>query len=125
MNTALLLLPNKFSSLDLFETIASLSYSGDPRFAYGMESRDKVKNIVMANPDAFMELYNGVIENSDFMRCISGTGQDKIYEQAGDRAAASSISRKLPNELQKRYSVIVLLYTRYALLYVRLLDIQA
>jgi len=61
LGAALLLLPEKFRREDLFETITALSYSGDPRFAYGMESGNKIKNIVGANPeerdDSYIPLY--------------------------------------------------------------------
>ena len=102
VNTALLLLPRRFSSLELYETITSISYSGDPRFAYGMESSDKVRNIVLANPGAFEDLYKDVILKSNFLDMVQGGIDEVKYEQVGTRDAYATIAKQLPMELQRR-----------------------
>ena len=44
----------------LFETIAGLSYAGDPRMLVG-EDNNKVRNIVQGNKDGFQQLYESVM----------------------------------------------------------------
>uniref|UniRef100_A0A5S6Q956 Phosphatidate cytidylyltransferase, mitochondrial n=1 Tax=Trichuris muris TaxID=70415 RepID=A0A5S6Q956_TRIMR len=57
---ALLLLPERFAEEELYEKIASLSYSGDPRM-WLAEDRFKIRNIVKANMQSFSELYSPVL----------------------------------------------------------------
>ena len=104
LRTALLLLPSKFTATELHETIASLSYSGDPRFAYGMESSSKICNIVGANPEAFHDLYQSALSDCDYVQvCYSHTeGQGQAYLQAGDTEAVVAITADLPLELRER-----------------------
>ena len=54
---ALALLPGRFSDAQLYETIAGISYLGDPRFAVGAENKDKVQNIVAGSLASFRDLY--------------------------------------------------------------------
>eukprot|EP00794_Sanderia_malayensis_P006768 gene6768-7530_t len=63
VNASRLLLPEKFTSEDLFLTIASLSYSGDFRMTFG-EDKNKIRNIVMPNLESFKELYKGTIRRT-------------------------------------------------------------
>jgi mitochondrial translocator assembly and maintenance protein 41 len=59
--TALLTLPEEFSSTELFERIAGLSYSGDPRMKLPAENRSKVANIVGRQGPQFEELYRRLV----------------------------------------------------------------
>lgn len=56
LQTACLLLPQKFSEVDLFLTIASLSYVGDPRMMIG-ENPKKVENLVLPVVPLYQDLY--------------------------------------------------------------------
>ena len=63
VRTALLLLPPDFTEEQLYGTIASISYMGDPRFAAGAENPEKVANIVSGQLSNFRRLYAPLIEN--------------------------------------------------------------
>ena len=74
LHTSLLLLPSEFSEHDLYVTIAGLSYTGDPRFTVGAESSTKVNDLVGGNFGGFQALYNTVIDRSDWVERVPGTG---------------------------------------------------
>ena len=60
LHVALLQLPPSFTELMLWEQIAGISYSGDPRMSVpGAENPEKVKNIVRGKGvlEGFRELY--------------------------------------------------------------------
>ena len=63
VRTALLLLPAKFTELDLYSTIAGISYLGDPRMNLPTENPHKVSNIVNYQLPYFRRLYAPLIEN--------------------------------------------------------------
>jgi mitochondrial translocator assembly and maintenance protein 41 len=63
LRTALLLLPPKFTEEELYGTIASISYMGDPRMSLPTEDPSKVANIVGNNLPNFRRLYGPLIEN--------------------------------------------------------------
>jgi translocator assembly and maintenance protein 41 len=62
LRTALLLLPPNFSERELYNTIAGISYLGDPRMAFPTENPQKVANIVGNNLPHFRRLYAPLIE---------------------------------------------------------------
>ena len=73
-SAALLLLPEKFTEGQLYETITGLSYAGDFRMAIA-ENPDKVMNIVRSgdSPIRFRHLYEDVLsEMSSVVRLESG-----------------------------------------------------
>ncbi|VVT58372.1 uncharacterized protein SAPINGB_P006173 [Magnusiomyces paraingens] len=61
LRTALLLLPESFSELDLYTTLAGISYMGDPRMAFG-ENPNKVRNIVHNQFVNFRSLYSPILD---------------------------------------------------------------
>jgi translocator assembly and maintenance protein 41 len=61
VRAALLTLPAEFSEKQLFETIAGISYSGDPRMVLPGENRGKVGNIVRKQGPQFRELYSRLV----------------------------------------------------------------
>lgn len=62
LRTALLLLPERFTELELYNTIAGISYLGDPRMTLPTENPQKVSNIVGNNLPNFRRLYTPLIE---------------------------------------------------------------
>jgi translocator assembly and maintenance protein 41 len=63
LRTALLLLPPTFTEQELYGTIASISYMGDPRMVLPTEDPSKVANIVGNNLPHFRRLYSPLIDN--------------------------------------------------------------
>ncbi|OBT88137.1 hypothetical protein VE02_03554 [Pseudogymnoascus sp. 03VT05] len=63
LRTSLLLLPPSFTEMELYGTIAGISYMGDPRMALPTEDPSKVANIVGNNLPNFRRLYAPLIEN--------------------------------------------------------------
>lgn len=57
LTLALLLAPSRFDETYLYETIALISYMGDPRMAMGGENPKKVQNIVRKQFKLFRQLY--------------------------------------------------------------------
>jgi mitochondrial translocator assembly and maintenance protein 41 len=78
LRTALYLLPEKFSKLELYLAIAGLSYSGDFRMIFG-ENPDKVKNIVKPNLHLFDNLYQNVLSRHSEYITTMGVGSDDGY----------------------------------------------
>lgn len=62
LRTALLLLPPGFTERELYNTIAGISYLGDPRMAFPTENPQKVANIVGNNLPHFRRLYAPLVE---------------------------------------------------------------
>lgn len=62
VHAALLLLPQHFTEIDFYKTIASLSYIGDFRMTFG-ENKDKINNIVLPQLAQFRELYNPILQH--------------------------------------------------------------
>ena len=63
VRAALLLLPPTFTELDLYSTIAGISYLGDPRMSLPTENPNKVANIVRNQLPNFRRLYAPLIDN--------------------------------------------------------------
>ncbi|KAJ1725713.1 Mitochondrial translocator assembly and maintenance protein 41 [Coemansia erecta] len=93
MRAALLMLPKNFSSQELFEAIASISFAGDFRMKVGGENPRKVQNIVEAQMPLFKSRYRSIIEGLPNLEYI---GQDLLQQDMGPAARAAML-RKMPN----------------------------
>ncbi|KAJ2776135.1 Mitochondrial translocator assembly and maintenance protein 41, partial [Coemansia interrupta] len=93
MRAALLMLPKNFSSQELFEAIASISFAGDFRMKVGGENPRKVQNIVDAQMPLFKSRYRSIIEGLPNLEYI---GQDLLQQDMGPAARAAML-RKMPN----------------------------
>lgn len=99
VRAALLTLPDQFSETQLFETIAAISYTGDPRMILPAENRGKVGNIVRKQGPQFKELYQRLVVG------LPGTHwpthQSEIQQDTSARARSFHL-RKLPHNLLTR-----------------------
>ncbi|KAK9459747.1 mitochondrial matrix Mmp37-domain-containing protein [Lipomyces oligophaga] len=110
IRTALLLLPETFTDVQLYETIASISYMGDPRMKMGAENPHKVRNIVQNQKEHFYRLYAPLIDNLPNIHIASG--YDGISDKITLRQDMSPIPRgnmviRLPPSFRQK------LYARY------------
>ena len=74
VHTAMLLLPDEFSEEELYETLTSLSYTGDLRMTYG-EDKNKIKSIVKPNMERFRELYRPMLEKEEHITWLESQGK--------------------------------------------------
>ena len=117
VRTALLLLPAKFTELDLYNTIAGISYLGDPRMNLPTENPHKVSNIVKYQLPNFRRLYAPLIENLPNVsftdaKCTlpswtEDAGINAAVAQDMDPVKRGNMVRRLPKEFRKK------LYFRY------------
>ncbi|KAK9472569.1 mitochondrial matrix Mmp37 [Dipodascopsis tothii] len=111
LRTALLLLPERFTEYELYHTIASLSYMGDPRMQLGENPR-KVHNIVTNQMDNFSNLYVSLINSLPNISVLSAAGGGDPLSSAKlvqdmDPARRSNMVARLPVAFRDR------LYARY------------
>lgn len=64
VHAALLLLPQHFTEIDFYKTIAGLSYTGDFRMTFG-ENKEKINNIVIPQLQHFRQLYSSILQHFD------------------------------------------------------------
>jgi translocator assembly and maintenance protein 41 len=98
VRAALLTLPPTFSERELFERIASISYSGDPRMHLPAENRGKVANIVRKQGGQFRELYYRLVTGLPGVRwdaSVESGGGGKIEQDVSPHARSAHL-RKLP-----------------------------
>lgn len=98
---ALLTLPSSFSETELFETIAGISYGGDPRMVLPAENRGKVGNIVSKQAPQFKELYQRLVAGLPGVHWPHGSGSGRIEQDTSVQTRAAHL-RKLPKELNAR-----------------------
>ncbi|KAI1306471.1 Mitochondrial translocator assembly and maintenance protein 41 [Mortierella claussenii] len=92
---ALLSLPNKFTSEELFTKIAGLSYLGDFRMSIG-ENPHKVQNIVKAQLSQFHRLYDPLLANLNNVTTL----REGFLEQDDSPLVRSRTFQKLPPKLK-------------------------
>ncbi|KAK5991497.1 CDP-diacylglycerol synthase [Cladobotryum mycophilum] len=113
VRTALLLLPPDFTESDLYNTIAGLSYLGDPRMALPTENKSKVTNIVENNMVHFRRLYAPLIKtlpNVNFVDSVRLDDENWILnpeidtrlQQDMDLAKRGNMVRRLPKHFRSR-----------------------
>ena len=112
VRTALLLLPPKFTEQDLYNTIAGISYLGDPRMSLGAENLNKVSNIVKYQLPNFRRLYAPLIDNLPNVsfqdsRCTSPAWVDDpdtnaTLVQDMDPTKRGNMVRRLPKNFREK-----------------------
>lgn len=112
LRTALLLLPPTFTEMELYGTIAGISYLGDPRMALPTEDPGKVANIVGNNLPHFRRLYGPLIEdlpnlNFNDVACThpnwaSDASINAKLEQDMDPIKRGNMVRRLPKNFRKK-----------------------
>ena len=117
VRTALLLLPETFTERNLYDTIAGISYLGDPRMSLGAENLDKVSNIVKHQLPNFRRLYSPLVKDlpnidyQDQRYNTSGWEDDlsinAIFLQDMDPQKRGNMVRRLPRNFREK------LYFRY------------
>lgn len=120
VKAAVLLLPKIFSEVDLFLSIASLSYIGDPRMFLGENPR-KVINLVMPIVPHYRSMYQSTLSSllaEPIALPIAGTKEhviaspdailrhvtnqpENIYMQEGSREARWSLCTSLPLSMRR------------------------
>ncbi|CAO3566680.1 unnamed protein product [Mortierella alpina] len=93
---ALLSLPQKFTSEELFTKIAGLSYLGDFRMSIG-ENPHKVQNIVTAQLSQFHRLYDPLLANLNNVTTV----REGFLEQDVSPLVRSRTFQKLPPKLKQ------------------------
>jgi len=99
VRTALLTLPAEFNETALFEAIAGISYSGDPRMLLPAENRGKVANIVRKQAPQFRELYHRLVVGLPGVHWPAGAST--VQQDVGANARAAHL-KKLPSALLAR-----------------------
>lgn len=105
LRTALLLLPERFTELELYNTIAGISYLGDPRMTLPTENPQKVSNIVGNNLTNFQRLYNPLIDNLPNLSFDSGSGgleATRRLRQDMDPVRRGNMVRRLPKAFRSK-----------------------
>jgi translocator assembly and maintenance protein 41 len=99
VRAALLTLPAEFSEKQLFETIAGISYSGDPRMVLPGENRGKVGNIVSKQGPQFRELYYRLVTG---LPSVHWPAESTTIQQDTSPLARVAHLKKLPLVLLRR-----------------------
>jgi translocator assembly and maintenance protein 41 len=99
VRAALLTLPPDFTEIELFERIAGISYSGDPRMLLPAENRGKVGNIVRKQAPQFKELYHRLVVG---LPGVHWPAESSNIQQDATAQARSAHLRKLPSNLLAR-----------------------
>ena len=98
LRLALLLLPKRFTEVELFEKIALFSYFGDFRMRLGAERKGKVKNIVEAQSEFFRQMYDGAMNDFPSLVYVA----DSVLEQDVSLDSRSFHIARLSNNVKSR-----------------------
>lgn len=102
IRAALLQLPESFEPIQLYKTIAGLSYNGDPRMWFG-EDKNKIDNIVSKQMDLFDQLYLPIIKMSPNFKDSVNVNESKcIITQDCSSAAIFRNLKQLPKNVRRR-----------------------
>ena len=106
VTTALSLLPSRFSEMDLYMMIASLSYTGDPRMALG-ENPEKVRNLVEPIVPAYREWYRNALAQVDpgILRSVEVAGK-RTFVINSSADARLHLHNSLPRSIGKLLPVM-------------------
>jgi len=87
---------------DLYQTIASLSYMGDPRVTAGAEDPNKVVKLVESDGQMkrFHALYKHQLESMEHMGLLHRTSSEAIEINLMDPSIQRALHHKLPARLQ-------------------------
>lgn len=89
IRTSLLLLPDRFNEVDLFLTVASLSYVGDPRMFLG-ENPKKVVNLVTPMVSHYRQLYSSAVSHlTTSSNIVKINSYNPIYAQVSSGSSFS------------------------------------
>lgn len=105
LRTALLLLPEKFTEMELYNTIAGISYLGDPRMTLPTENPQKVSNIVGNNFVNFYRLYDPLLQalpNVSFDTKAKGSELNRKIRQDMDPVRRGNMVRRLPKAFRSK-----------------------
>lgn len=105
LRTALLLLPEKFTEMELYNTIAGISYLGDPRMTLPTENPQKVSNIVGNNFVNFYRLYDPLLQalpNVSFDTKAKGSEFNRSIRQDMDPLRRGNMVRRLPKAFRSK-----------------------
>ncbi|CAM9279633.1 unnamed protein product [Choristocarpus tenellus] len=97
VRAALLLLPEAFSTQELFLAIAGLSYTGDVRMRF-LENQNKVHNIVAKATGRFQDLYAPIL--SSFKGLTRAGDSSKAYWQDTSPSAHAKLADALPSAVR-------------------------
>ncbi|KAI9811509.1 MAG: Mitochondrial translocator assembly and maintenance protein 41 [Thelocarpon impressellum] len=112
LRTALLLLPASFDELQLYGTIAGISYMGDPRMSLPTENPHKVSNIVANQLTHFRRLYAPLIDNLPNVSFDDARCSDPEWDEDPDTIASlaqdmdpvkrGNMVRRLPKSFREK-----------------------
>lgn len=105
LRTALLLLPEKFTEMELYNTIAGISYLGDPRMTLPTENPQKVSNIVGNNFINFYRLYDPLLQalpNVSFDTQAKSSEVNRKIRQDMDPVRRGNMVRRLPKAFRSK-----------------------
>lgn len=97
LRAAILQLPETFTALQLYKTIAGLSYKGDFRMIFG-EDINKIDNIVSTQVDRFDQMYLPLLK---IIPTLHWNESKKIYIQDLSSTSVLRHLRLLPKEVRR------------------------